>query len=670
MKRLRKISSLIVTTVIVIIVFVLTLLNIFSSNNKISTNVDTSYEIQNYTLNLVVTNENKVKVEEELIVNFNKIGKHGIYRNIPLENTLTINENNKTKKVTQSVEIFDLKGNQNAVKTYSNNNVVIRFGSEHSFQPANEPVKFELSYTMNLGKDYVKTFDMFYFNLLGIDWDCNIQNFNFSITMPNNFEKENLKMFYGEYGKTNSFSNFSVNQNVIIGSATSIKPHNALTINLTLPENYFNDAEYIRHGVSTVAMWFCVVGAIVSLVLFFIKPKNEPLVCPVEFYSPDGLNPVDVASIYNGKITTYDITTLLIYFASKKYLKIEVNNQQEIVLTKIKNINEKKCKSYEIDLFNKLFENGNTINLSHLDETNEVIKYIDKNGQVKTKQTNKITDNDLPLTIYNSVQIADVLKPVKQRYNKLGTIFAIISMCLAYVGICFYLLGAEVCRVGNGSVLLMIASTISLLLILALLYAFRYKSYGKTSLFKMLLWFAVLIFMGLFVIIVLFGIKNVSYTFGYYGIIIAITTSVSILLSMFMPSFTKEQNKFLGRVLGFKNFLVKCEKSRMDILLKDNPEYFYDVLPYAYVFGITTEFVDRFESLGYVIPQNTYFGSDLGSYILFSNILSHNLSSLSNKSFSQYISKTSGMSGGFRGGGFSGGGFSGGGFGGGGGGSW
>ena len=129
MKKLRKISSLIVTTVIVIIVFVLTLLNIFSSNNKISTNVDTSYEIQNYTLNLVVTNENKVKVEEEIIVNFNKIGKHGIYRNIPLENTLTINENNKTKKVTQSVEIFDLKGNQNAVKTYSNNNVVIRFGS-------------------------------------------------------------------------------------------------------------------------------------------------------------------------------------------------------------------------------------------------------------------------------------------------------------------------------------------------------------------------------------------------------------------------------------------------------------------------------------------------------------------------------------------------------------
>ena len=141
MKKLRKILSLIVTAVIVIIVFVLTLLNIFSSNNKISTNVDTSYEIQNYTLNLVVTNENKVKVEEEIIVNFNKIGKHGIYRNIPLENTLTTNENNKTKKVTQSVEIFDLKGNQNAVKTYSNNNVVIRFGSEHSFQPVNEPVK-------------------------------------------------------------------------------------------------------------------------------------------------------------------------------------------------------------------------------------------------------------------------------------------------------------------------------------------------------------------------------------------------------------------------------------------------------------------------------------------------------------------------------------------------
>ena len=52
-----------------------------------------------------------------------------------------------------------------------------------------------------------------------------------------------------------------------------------------------------------------------------------------------------------------------------------------------------------------------------------------------------------------------------------------------------------------------------------------------------------------------------------------------------------------GRVLGFRNFLMAAERDRLRVLLKDSPDYFYDILPYAQVLGVTDQWARRFEGL-------------------------------------------------------------------------
>ena len=47
--------------------------------------------------------------------------------------------------------------------------------------------------------------------------------------------------------------------------------------------------------------------------------------------------------------------------------------------------------------------------------------------------------------------------------------------------------------------------------------------------------------------------------------------------------------KILGRIKGFKNFLETAEKEKLEEMVEKNPTYFYDILPYTYVLGISNK---------------------------------------------------------------------------------
>jgi uncharacterized membrane protein len=103
------------------------------------------------------------------------------------------------------------------------------------------------------------------------------------------------------------------------------------------------------------------------------------------------------------------------------------------------------------------------------------------------------------------------------------------------------------------------------------------------------------------------------------------------------------------------------------MLVKDDPEYFYKILPYAYVLNVSDVWSKKFESIA--IPQPSWYASSTPGYFnsfLFMNSMNHTLGTMNRAMTSAPRSRGGG--GGFGGGG--GGGFSGGGFGGGGGGHW
>ncbi len=145
-----------------------------------------------------------------------------------------------------------------------------------------------------------------------------------------------------------------------------------------------------------------------------------------------------------------------------------------------------------------------------------------------------------------------------------------------------------------------------------------------------------------------------------------------MVILMFMDKRTKQGNRWLGQILGLREFILNCEKERLELLAAENPSAFYEILPYAYVLGVSDVWASRFESL--IIPQPDWYvssrsyGSSFSAWLWWGSF-HHSFRNFS--SAASYIEpKGSSGHGGGSIGGFGGGGFSGGGFGGGGGGSW
>lgn len=163
---------------------------------------------------------------------------------------------------------------------------------------------------------------------------------------------------------------------------------------------------------------------------------------------------------------------------------------------------------------------------------------------------------------------------------------------------------------------------------------------------------------------------------GGFERVIATLIGIAIALCTFGFSFfirkrTDEGHEILQKIKGFKTFLETVEKERLEAMVYDNPSYFYDILPYAYVLGVSDTWTKKFEDIVMQAPS-WYTSGATFNRVVFWHFMNNTIHSATKAVISaQQHSSGSGYSGGIlRGGGYSGGGFSGGGSGGGGGGRW
>ena len=153
------------------------------------------------------------------------------------------------------------------------------------------------------------------------------------------------------------------------------------------------------------------------------------------------------------------------------------------------------------------------------------------------------------------------------------------------------------------------------------------------------------------------------------ALLVIASTVVTYAFVLLMKSRTKKSAALQGKILGFKDFIEAAELNKLKMLVEENPEYFYDIMPYAYVMGLSDKWAKNFENIP-TNPPSWYYGGN--SSMVFSTLWYSHMITNCSRNFSSGIMNVTSVDtgGGSIGGGFGGGGFSGGGFGGGGGGAW
>lgn len=179
---------------------------------------------------------------------------------------------------------------------------------------------------------------------------------------------------------------------------------------------------------------------------------------------------------------------------------------------------------------------------------------------------------------------------------------------------------------------------------------------SKSLLMRMACWIVVIVCFAVNILIL-------RGTFGTFDKIVSFALGTLILAAAFVFAFFVRQRTELGhlnlqKIEGFKMFLETAEKEKLEALVDDNPEYFYNILPYAYVLGVSDKWIKNFEGIALKEPD-WYYGHGPFSTAAMYHFINNTVKSCENAMTSAPQSSSGG-----------GGGFSGGGSGGGGGGSW
>lgn len=88
--------------------------------------------------------------------------------------------------------------------------------------------------------------------------------------------------------------------------------------------------------------------------------------------------------------------------------------------------------------------------------------------------------------------------------------------------------------------------------------------------------------------------KDLNPKYNYLYLISFITIFITGLFTIIMERRTSYGEYIYARIKGFKDYLETTEKGVLEQEVHKNPNYFYDILPYTYVLGISNKWIDKF----------------------------------------------------------------------------
>ena len=327
---------------------------------------DSGYRITAYDVNIVIGEDNTYQVTEHLTVDYSE-ERHGFIRAIPYRQMMDWNINGESLSRIYNTPVRNVEVVGAPFTTYKENNLLmIQIGDPDQYVTGTQD--YTVSYQHVLGNDKIDSLDFVYYNLIGTDWDCSIDNVSFSVTLPKDFDASGIHFYSGAYGSSGEdLVDYQTAGRTITGTHLGpLAPYEGLTLKLRLPEGYF--------AVSDVFNWTNLLYLLTALfllgaVFLFLRfGKDGKLVTPVEFNAPEGITPAEAGYIIDTDLEDKDVVSLILYWAAGGYLSIERLDKEDFQFRKLQDLPQTAAK-YEKTMFSGLFEGRNEVSTAELKNT-------------------------------------------------------------------------------------------------------------------------------------------------------------------------------------------------------------------------------------------------------------------------------------------------------------
>lgn len=563
----------------------------------------------------VEVDEHKVlHVKEVLIVGFARRAK-GISRRIPAK--LQSYKNNNGKFIERSSFLARLNkisatvDGETAETSYEKNGTCyyLRVTNPNGYftlwdKDSDAKYKITLEYDYDLSDDeqsanafvfpFFDEYKPLYF-IYGSEQE--IAKLDVSIKMPKPFDKDAAGIYFGNTDVSES-TDLQITDDKIT-FAVPFKDIGSYNIKIPLTDGYFiTEVTYYPY-------YWIFFGAIMVLIVIclgatFAMRGRKP-VCPIET-EPPVVNPMHYSAYWHGIPHRKDVSTIILHWARQGYIKIAKDGKKDLILTKLKPLPDD-GPGAEKRYFNCLFKHGDEFR----SKQTRGFQNAGRKNEIRKKVSDLIQESEKPTPFVPGVD-----------WTRL---FLIIICIVIYAVLFAYFMTL------SGDWIFMLALSMFLFIgivpLVKLGPSFRNmesmkqrdpRYYKIMRILCLVAFIPLAFFFWVFVTTQYMGV----YDYAHVTLIVIIWTVMCVyVLPLFLKKRTAEAQKLYGRMLGFKKFIQLAKLPEMERILKDNPDYYYDVLPYCMIMGLSKKLDKQMRNLRVAVPEWAegfeagYFAEDL-----------------------------------------------------------
>lgn len=466
--------------------------------------------------------------------------------------------------------------------------------------------KLKLSYKIYEYSDKDKSGDLFYMNVLPSAFNTPIENIEINILFPNDFVKDDLQYFAGQFGVQDVSNKVSanINNNELNMAGKNIPENFSIIIKANLPENYWI-GELDNSWMSKVIVGLSIIMILVLIFLWFIGGRDPKVDTGNELPPNFSITPPEANYLLNGNIGIHDVISMIIYLGSKGYLNIIENEPKKYRLINVTNPEHEP--RYIRNFFSGLF--GDEYSKTAL-EMNDFIKKLSQLGKNLSENVKSVYAGSDMLSVTGRSKTFRLLGILL--IALLNTVTVAINCLARYISIDFI----------NVITIFILTAGAILLINLGLDNIYR-----PNKLLNIALFIAGAIVFLLITTFISFNIYN-----SFNDIMIVILYVALIFADIFFIYIMKARASgnamIVADVVKLRNSIIHMDNEEIIEKMKDNQDYFYEILPYAYSFLLLDRWTAKFKDVDfedakwlrtYENPQNIDIKTPNNSAVDFSN---------------------------------------------------
>ncbi|MCQ2243610.1 MAG: DUF2207 domain-containing protein [Bacteroidaceae bacterium] len=571
------------------LLLLLTAILALSANAKEADEPDDKCVIESFVFVATIDESNTWSVTEKIKANF-LAPRHGIYQYIENRyNDLLDGELYKYSIEVTDISVPIFKSETKLEEGFQ----VIRIGDPNG--EIMGEMEYTINYKLHFNDDRYAKADILYATILGAQWRNEIKDFQFGLAfkkkLPADFEKK-FKIMSGKLGEKGNALNVAYDidweANRIYGRVQNIGHHNAITLRAELPQGFWRvkQGDIVSANKNAQLLFYAAIVLFVVAVVYLYMNRRRKPVMVIEYKAPDDINSAAVGYIMDEVADASDLSSLIVWWASKGYLRIEEKEVEEgivkrkkkqIILHAIQDLPHD-IQGYQRTFWKALFKGDKTeCNLSEdlRDRGTYVKQAIGELGRVFTGSRKLVNFNKtgmLLIALYFIVGGLAIMLSSKVAFFDHEYLVALVAWVIMTFGFGFlHYKNADKGLKG---------------------YLREKKGQGIMLLLSM----AFLCFYTINTVVPLDEPQNNALPkFAMEGIILGGWIMVLLVGSLRMD--TEYRKEKLSHLLGFREFIKTAEVPMLKAMVDENPEYFYEVLPFAMVFGLTDKWYEHFANI-------------------------------------------------------------------------